>query len=176
MKHLQLNFKNGIAWIEWDQKDSKANVLSEEAFKELSQIVDQINDSQTSVACIVSKKPSIFIAGADLKEIKSLKTAQEFSEKIDQAHQVFKKIENSSCTFVSALDGVCLGGGTELILACDYRIATLRSKIGLPEVNLGLIPGFGGCVRLPRLIGFYKALNLILTGQAIAAKKLTEWV
>lgn len=171
MKHLQLNFKNGIAWIEWDQKDSKANVLSEEAFKELSQIVDQINDSQTSVACIVSKKPSIFIAGADLKEIKSLKTAQEFSEKIDQAHQVLKKIENSSCTFVSALDGVCLGGGTELILACDYRIATLRSKIGLPEVNLGLIPGFGGCVRLPRLIGFYKALNLILTGQAIAAKK-----
>ena len=171
MKHIQLNFQKDIAWIEWDQKDSKANVLSEEALKEFSQVVDQINEKKVSVACLISKKPSIFIAGADLNEIKNLRTPEEFAEKLHSAHQILKKVEESSCTFISAIHGVCLGGGTELVLAFDYRIMTLSSKIGLPEVNLGIIPGFGGCVRLPRIIGFYRALSVILTGKPLSAKR-----
>ncbi len=169
---VNLKIKDLIAFIEWDDPRSSVNVLSEKSLSEFSKILDEIPESVHAVI-LISKKPSVFIAGADLKEIQTLKTKEDFSEKIKQAHKIFQKMEKSSRTFISAIHGACLGGGTELVLACDYRIASLHSStnIGLPEVQLGFIPGFGGTVRLPRLIGFIKALDLILTGKAVPAKK-----
>lgn len=169
---VNVKIKDLVAFVEWDDPNSSANVLSEKSLSEFSKILDELEESVQAVI-LISKKPSIFIAGADLKEIQTLKTKEEFSEKIGQAHKIFLKMEKSSRTFISAIHGACLGGGTELALACDYRIASLHhsTNIGLPEVQLGFIPGFGGTVRLPRLIGFIKALDLILTGKTIPAKK-----
>ena len=175
MSYVQLKQKDNIAWIEWDNPESKANVLSSKALSEFSAIVDHISNSNGKIqtACLISKKPSVFIAGADLNEIQKLKTEKDFSNQIEQAHQLFKKMENSSCIFISAIHGACLGGGAELTLACDYRMASLHfsTQIGFPEVNLGLIPGFGGCVRLSRWIGFLPALKLITTGKSLSAQK-----
>ena len=171
---LQLKQEQNLAWIEWNQPQSKVNVLSEKSLSKFSQMVDQVIQSKTiKVACIISKKPSVFIAGADLKEIQKLKTKEDFEEKIQKAHQIFEKMNNSSVHFIASIGGTCLGGGTELALACDYRIASddKHTQIGLPEVNLGFIPGFGGCVRLPRLIPWIKALDFILTGKSISARK-----
>lgn len=173
MSSVHLKMKNNIAWVEWDQPHSKVNVLSSKALLEFSQILDQIIQSKIQTACLISNKPSVFIAGADLKEIQRLKTKEDFSEKIQQAHSIFKKMENSSCTFIAAVHGACLGGGAELALACDYRIASLHpsTQIGFPEVNLGLIPGFGGCVRLSKWVGFLSALNLIAGGRPVSSRK-----
>jgi len=169
---VNLKIKDLIAFVEWDDPHSSANVLSEKSLSEFSKVLDEIPESVQAVI-LISKKPSIFIAGADLKEIQTLKTKEEFSEKIRQAHKIFLKMEKSPRTFICAIHGACLGGGTELALACDYRIASLHgsTNIGLPEVQLGFIPGFGGTVRLPRLIGFVKALDMIVTGKTIPAKK-----
>ena len=169
---VYLKVEGLIAFVEWDSAHSNVNVLSEKSLSEFSKILDEIPDSVQAVI-LISKKPSVFIAGADLKEIQTLKTKEEFSEKIQKAHALFQKMEKSPRTFICAIHGACLGGGTELALACDYRIASLHSStnIGLPEVQLGFIPGFGGTARLPRLIGFIKALDMILTGRAVSAKK-----
>ena len=172
MRHIELSIQDNIAWIKWSQPESKVNVLSEEALKEFSRTIDQL-PSSVQVAVVISKKPSVFIAGADIKEIQSLKTKEAFAEKIQRAYDIFAKMEKSSTSFIAAIHGACLGGGLELALACDYRIATNdpSTKIGFPEVNLGLIPGFGGTVRLPRLVGFFTSLNLIVQGNSLSASK-----
>ena len=148
--------------------------MSKKSLSEFSKILHQLSESSVQVAIILSKKPSIFIAGADLKEIQGLKTKEDFSETISKVHRIFKNMEeNQNVSFISAIHGVCLGGGTELTLACDYRVASDHpsTKIGLPEVQLGLIPGFGGCVRLPRFIGLAKSLDLIVSGRNLNAKQ-----
>ena len=172
LKHIELSIQENIAWINWSQPESKVNVLSEEALKEFSRTIDQL-PSSVQVAVVISKKPSVFIAGADINEIQSLKTKEDFSEKISRAYDIFEKMEKSPTSFIAAIHGACLGGGLELALACDYRIATNdpSTKIGFPEVNLGLVPGFGGTVRLPRLVGFLKSMELIVQGSSLSAKK-----
>ena len=163
-----------ISWLEWDEPESKVNVLSHKVVSELSRLMEQASKSKTQVVIFISKKPSVFVAGADLKEIQKLKTKKDFEEKIDQVHELLNSMEdNPGISFISAVHGACLGGGAELTLACDWRVASLDSstKIGFPEVNLGLIPGFGGCVRLPRLVGLIRSLDLILTAKPVSAKK-----
>ena len=164
-----MSIKENIAWINWSHPESKVNVLSEVALSEFSKAIDDL-PSSIQVAILISKKTSTFIAGADIKEIQSLKSKEEFAEKIQGAYDIFDKMEKSSISFIAAIHGACLGGGLELALACDYRLATNDSstKIGFPEVKLGLIPGFGGTVRLPRLVGFIKAMNLIIQGGSLS--------
>ena len=167
---LSVKIKSRVACIYLDDPESKVNVLSENFFTKLNQILESLKSVEAVV--FISRKPQVFLAGADLKEIQKLKDKKDFEEKIQKAHQVFKKIKESPLSFISAVNGVCLGGGAELALACDYIIASNDSstKIGFPEVNLGLIPGFGGTVLLPRRIGFLKALDMILTGKPLSAK------
>src|SRR5690606_32209544 len=109
-------------------------------------------DTSLKGLVITSAKADNFIAGADINEIRKLqKQPQLECYKASQlGKEVFGRIERLSVVVVAAINGICLGGGTELVLACDYRIASDKAKIGLPEVKLGLIPGWGGCVRLPR--------------------------
>lgn len=162
-----------IGWIEWDQPESSANVLSVKMLDELSELVTRLEKETTLKALVIaSKKPSIFIAGADIKDIQNRDTAEEFQKVLEKAHAILNRFENLPMSKIACINGSCLGGGFELALTCDYRIVSdsPHVKIGLPEVKLGLIPGFGGCIRLPRLVGLQNSLGMILTGKVYPAR------
>jgi 3-hydroxyacyl-CoA dehydrogenase / enoyl-CoA hydratase / 3-hydroxybutyryl-CoA epimerase len=166
----------GLATVVIDIPDAKVNVLSETVMMQLQAILDSLTSNKSVKGLVfASAKPDSFIAGADVQAIKQLE--KEPSIKAYEASKlgkmVFEKIEQLPYPTVAAINGICLGGGTELTLACKYRVASTNSAvtIGLPEVKLGVIPGWGGTVRLPKLIGLRLALDLILSGRTVSAKK-----
>ncbi|MBT4157427.1 MAG: enoyl-CoA hydratase/isomerase family protein, partial [Planctomycetaceae bacterium] len=153
MSYFKQTIDGDIGTLEFDTPDSSVNILSSAALTELEQQLDEIaGRSDIKVLLITSAKKSIFIAGADIKEIESITDPQVASEKCNRGKQVFDKLEKLPQITVAVINGACLGGGYELSLACTYRVAGFAGcvKIGLPEVRLGILPGFGGCVRLPK--------------------------
>jgi 3-hydroxyacyl-CoA dehydrogenase/enoyl-CoA hydratase/3-hydroxybutyryl-CoA epimerase len=162
---------DGIAWVTFDDPDSKVNVISTASMGELDRIADTIWNRRPKGVVLVSAKPNIFIAGANIQELAEIRDAKHALELSRAGHHVFNKIEELGVPTVAAIDGACLGGGLELALACQYRVATDNPKtiIGLPETQLGIIPGWGGTQRLPRLIGIQAALGMILPGKAVDA-------
>ncbi len=163
-----------IGYIEFDHPDSKVNILSAEVVKRLDSMIDEVGRNTTIKAlAIVSKKKDIFIAGADIKEIEKISSPTDGAGKAKAGQDVFNKIEDLKIPTVAVIDGVAFGGGCELVLACKYRIATFNDKvrIGLPEVNLGILPGFGGTYRMPRLVGLSQGLALILQAKQVDSKK-----
>lgn len=172
---IQLEVKElGVAVITLDTPGEKLNVLSPPVFEELDSVLDDIaEDSSIQAVAILSGKPGSFVAGADIKFLSTIKTAAEGAEMSRAAQGVFQKLENLRVPVVCAIDGICLGGGLELALACSYRLVSDNpaTVLGLPEVQLGLIPGAGGTQRLPRLVGFTESLDMILTGKQTRAKK-----
>ncbi len=174
MSYFKQTIDGDIGTLEFDTPDSSVNILSSVALTELEQHLDEIaGRSDIKILLITSGKKSIFIAGADIKEIESITDPQEASEKCTRGKQVFDKLEELPQMTVAVINGACLGGGYELSLACNYRVAGFAGcvKIGLPEVRLGILPGFGGCVRLPELIGIGKALSVILPGKVLDANR-----
>lgn len=165
--------KGDVALIELDLVGEKVNKLSSPVMFRLQEVVQEVARGPYKAAVIISRKPSIFIAGADIEEIKAMKKAEDYRVAVNKAHDIFNFIEDMKIPVVVAIHGACMGGGCELSLACDYRIATddPATKIGLPEVKLGIIPGFGGCVRLPRAIGYQAALDIIVQGKAVDSRK-----
>jgi len=166
--------ENNVGTITFDQKDKKVNVLTRETLTRLSTILDEIRlNPQLTALLIRSAKKDIFIAGADIQEIEGITDPAEGAEKARYGQDVFNKLEDLPVPTVAVIDGAALGGGCELALACDYRVATFNEKVrvGLPEVTLGILPGFGGTYRLPRLIGLPQALTMILTGKPVDHKK-----
>lgn len=165
---------NGIAVITIDLPGSKLNTLGFNSMTDLNELLEAIK-SDTSIRGLVlaSGKQDSFIAGADVAEIQDIqsKSIEEAYNAAQMGKEIFAKIANLPFNTVAAINGICLGGGTELTLACKYRVASENAKIGLPEIKLGFVPGWGGCVRLPRLIGLMKALDLIMTGKVLDAKK-----
>ncbi len=168
---------DNVVWLVFDRPDSKVNLLSADVMARLDELIGEIErlqDERGIRAVIVrSAKDGTFIAGADVNEIAGIRDATEGYDASRTGQRIFRRLELLSVPTVAAIDGLCLGGGTELALACDYRLASDRpqTKIGLPEVRLGIIPGFGGTTRLPRLIGLTQALPIILTGQPVSASK-----
>jgi len=168
---------DGVAWLVFDDPASKLNILTRAVLTRLDLLVGEIEalarDGTAKSLVVRSGKPGSFIAGADVDEIASITDEDEGYQAAREGQRIYRRIEQLPIPAVAAVDGICLGGGTELILACGYRIATDRpqTRIGLPEVRLGILPGFGGTTRLPRLIGLSQALPIILTGQAVAASK-----
>ena len=174
MSYFKQTIDGDIGTLEFDTPDSSVNILSSAALTELEQQLDEIaGRSDIKVLLITSAKKSIFIAGADIKEIESITDPQEASEKCNRGKQVFDKLEKLPQITIAVINGACLGGGYELSLACNYRVAGFAGcvKIGLPEVRLGILPGFGGCVRLPKLIGIGNALSVILPGKVLDANR-----
>lgn len=164
----------GIATLTFDLPDEKVNKFSLEAMSELDQLVDSLKKRSDIQALILkSGKPGMFIAGADIQVLQTVSNRKEGLEKSRAGHDIFNKWEQLPFPTTALIDGACLGGGMELALACTYRVVTdhPKTQLGLPEVNLGIIPGWGGTQRLPQLIGLSHSLPIILGGKPVAAKK-----
>src|SRR5437867_9610213 len=161
-----------ICVLAFDRPDSAANIFDKAALVELNQHLDFIAaNPQFKGLVITSAKKSIFIAGADLHAL-STATEQGLREIIELGQVTFNRIADLNVPTVAAIHGAAVGGGYEICLACDYRIASSdkSTKLGLPETQLGILPAWGGATRLPRLIGLPKALDIILGGKTVAAK------
>lgn len=166
--------KNGIANLIFDLPNEKVNKLSAPVLSELETALNVIDGNKgIRVLLITSAKKDIFIAGADINEIKDLRDVDEARKKVSRGQEILSKIAALKIPTIAVINGACLGGGLELALACKYRVAVINKKtaLGLPEVNLGIIPGFGGTQRLPRLIGLSESLKMILSGKSVDAKK-----
>lgn len=163
---------NQILWLTLDRKDSAVNSLNESVLKEFDQILNVVGQNNLLKAIVIrSGKKSGFIVGADINQFKSFASAEEATALIQKGQAIFTKLENLPQTTIALIEGYCLGGGLELSLACKYRIAEVsKTSLGLPEVMLGIHPGWGGTVRLPRLIGALNAMDLILSGRTVNAK------
>lgn len=176
-KHFRLEVDHdGIAWITFDSPKSSANVWNEETLREFNHLLETIeHDTRAKALVLRSAKERIFVAGADIKAIRSLPQAR-VNDLIWLGQAVFDRLARLQIPKVAAIHGACMGGGFEVTLCCDWRIASddASTKIGLPETQLGILPAWGGSTRLSRLIGLRKALDLITTGKllnASAAKK-----
>jgi 3-hydroxyacyl-CoA dehydrogenase / enoyl-CoA hydratase / 3-hydroxybutyryl-CoA epimerase len=168
----------GVAVITFDLPGAKLNTLGFNTMTELNDLVERIKSDQAVRALVfTSGKADSFIAGADVGEIQAIQS-RSIGEAYDASQlgkEIFAKIANMPFNTVCAINGICLGGGTELALACKYRLATENVKIGVPEIKLGFIPGWGGTVRLVRQLGLLKALDLVLTGNILDAKKAWKY-
>jgi 3-hydroxyacyl-CoA dehydrogenase/enoyl-CoA hydratase/3-hydroxybutyryl-CoA epimerase len=161
--------EDNIYWLYFDKVNSSANVLSAEVLEELDKILRMVSVKQVKGLVILSAKRNGFIAGADISEFSSLTDEQSAEDLISRGQAVFNRLEKLPFPTVSLIHGFCLGGGLELALACRYRVAKddISTRLGLPEIKLGIHPGFGGTVRLPKLIGAPQAMDLILTGKTV---------
>lgn len=165
---------HNILWLTLDRADASVNSLNRSVLEELDHILDIVHKTSEKPAAVIFKsgKTSGFIPGADIQQFVELGDVNEAFTLVRKGQQIFDKIENLTIPSVAMIDGFCLGGGTELALACTYRVAEdgPKTRIGLPEVLLGIHPGWGGSVRLPRLIGATAALEFMLTGRVIPAR------
>ncbi len=163
--------EDGVAVVTFDRSGSSVNVFDTATLRALAQILDDLADRESLRGVVFqSAKPAVFVAGADLKELAAARNREEL---VGLGQQTFSKISALPVVTVAAIHGACAGGGLELALACDYRIASRdrETRIGFPEVNLGLIPAWGGSTLLPRLIGLPRALRIILRGDLMPAPK-----
>lgn len=165
--------KGEVALVEWDLIGEKVNKFSTPVMARFKEVIEELRGSSYKAVVLISRKPKIFIAGADIEEIKKINSKEEFFKVLEPAHQILNSLEDLPMPVIAAVHGACMGGGTEMILACDYRICSdaNETRIGLPETKLGIIPGFGGCVRLPRMVGLQASLDIILAGKAVPGIK-----
>jgi 3-hydroxyacyl-CoA dehydrogenase/enoyl-CoA hydratase/3-hydroxybutyryl-CoA epimerase len=170
---VTMEVEDGVAMIRIDQPGRPVNVLSAGLVEELTAVIGELETGPARAAVILSGKPGVWIAGADIEEFGSLETAADGEALSRTAHKLLGRLEALRIPVVAAMDGVALGGGLEMALACGYRVATdsPKTKLGLPEVQLGLLPGAGGTQRLPRLVGLRAALDLMLTGKQLDARR-----
>jgi 3-hydroxyacyl-CoA dehydrogenase/enoyl-CoA hydratase/3-hydroxybutyryl-CoA epimerase len=163
----------GLASLTFDLPGEKINKFSADVLAELDQVVGRLEkESGVRGLLIASGKPDMFIAGVDLKEFPGI-SPSEAGPGAARVEALFERVARLPYPVVAAINGVCLGGGVELALACDYRVMSdaKKAQIGLPEVRLGVFPAWGGCTRLPRLVGLQSALDLILTGKSLDARR-----
>jgi enoyl-CoA hydratase/carnithine racemase len=148
------------------------NALNRQMLQELGQVAEGVSaEPAVKVVILTGAGSFAFAAGADIKEVSQLASVQAAQEMATLGQTVFLKLQRLSRPVIAAINGVCLGGGCELAMACHLRISGDRARFGQPEINLGIIPGWGGTQRLPRLIGKAKAIEWILTGDLITAQE-----
>ncbi|MGH8556733.1 MAG: enoyl-CoA hydratase-related protein, partial [Methylococcales bacterium] len=164
---------SGLLWLVIDHAGSDTNVLSSELLEELKDVLEQINSENPLGLVIRSGKSNGFIAGADIKDFTGMRGFEDAHRLVSRGQDVMNRIEALTFPTLALIDGFCLGGGLELSLACHYRIASddPKTRIGLPEIKLGIHPGFGGSVRSIRLLGPFAAMDLMLSGRALTAQQ-----
>jgi 3-hydroxyacyl-CoA dehydrogenase/enoyl-CoA hydratase/3-hydroxybutyryl-CoA epimerase len=162
---------NGVAWLVLDKAGASANTLNEEVLTELDGVLASLERDPPKGVVLRSAKRSGFIAGADITEFKGMTDAAGVEARLTKAHSVVDRLDRLSVPTVAVIHGYCLGGGLEIALACDFRIAVEDARFGFPEVMLGLHPGLGGTVRLPRLINPLEAMSMMLTGRNVRDRR-----
>ncbi len=163
---------NNIAWVHFDSPGASANLLSQVAIKELDNIIKDFEQNLPRALVILSDKKDSFIFGADIKEFTALENKEQALAFMHNGHDLMNRLEALSCPTVSMIHGLCFGGGTELSLACNHIVASddKKTKIGLPEIKLGIHPGYGGTARSIERCGPLAAMNIMLTGRALTAR------
>ncbi len=168
--NVKINIEERVAVLSLDHP--RANTLDRATIEDLDKAIDElIADDRAKAIIITGAGRLAFSAGADVNEMGTARSAEEVKEFILKGHAVFGKVAACPKPVIAAINAMALGGGLELALACHIRIASERARIGQPESNLGIIPGWGGTQRLPRLIGAAKAIEMILTGDPIDAQE-----
>lgn len=167
MKTIKFEVRNNIATITMNRPEA-LNALNNDFFSDMELLLDNIREDNEIKILVITGEGKAFVAGADIAEMVSMdkSKAEKFSS---WGQDVFHGLEKLKVPVIAAVNGYALGGGCELAMACDIRVASNKAKFGQPEVSLGLIPGFGGTQRLPRLVGLGNALNLLLTADQISA-------
>ncbi|XP_076872638.1 hydroxyacyl-CoA dehydrogenase trifunctional multienzyme complex subunit alpha a [Brachyhypopomus gauderio] len=172
--HVNYELKDDVAVVRINDPSSKVNTLSKQIQSEMTEVMNEIwGNGAVKSAVLISSKPGCFIAGADINMIKACTSAEEVTSLSQEGQKMFERLEKSPIPIVAAINGSCLGGGLELAIACQYRLATKSKKtvLGTPEVMLGLLPGAGGTQRLPKMVGLPAAFDMMLTGRNIRADK-----
>ena len=172
---VRMDVEDGIAVIRLDQPGKPVNVISRQMMEEMTEVLGRLEarEGGARAAVIASGKPGVWIAGADIEEFQHIRSAADGEQLSLAGHRLLNRLEALEIPVVAAIDGAALGGGLETALACDYRMASSspRTKLGLPEVQLGILPGAGGTQRLPRLLGIANALDLMLTGKNLDGRR-----
>lgn len=171
-QHWQTQIRpDGIVVLTLDRADNSVNALSQAVLDELGQAIERIAIAKPAALVIQSGKAAGFVPGADIHEFQTFDANGTTADAIARGQAVYQSLAELPCPSVAAIHGHCMGGGTELALACRYRIASNadNTRIGLPEVKLGIYPGWGGSVRLPQLVGAPAAMDMMLTGRALSA-------
>lgn len=167
---LEVDADNTL-WLYFDKENATVNTINKEVMLELSAIIDQLATDTTHKGVILaSAKKQGFIAGADIAQFTQFKDIEDATNILTLGQSILDKLEALKIPVVAMIDGFCLGGGLELVLACRYRVAEESSRLGLPEVKLGIHPGWGGTVRMPRLIGALKGMDMVLSSKTVSGK------
>jgi 3-hydroxyacyl-CoA dehydrogenase/enoyl-CoA hydratase/3-hydroxybutyryl-CoA epimerase len=171
-KHWRLaRDEGGVAWLLLDKAGASANTLSEDVLIELDEVLSKLEAEPPKGLVLRSAKRSGFIAGADIGEFRGMTDAAEVEARLTKGNAIVDRLDRLAVPTVAVVHGYCLGGGLEIALACDTRIAVEDARFGFPEVMLGLHPGLGGTVRLPRLINPLEAMSMMLTGRNVHARR-----
>lgn len=167
---------DGIITVTIDQSDRKMNVIGDGFNESFATLTDAFINDETAKGLILTSGKSTFVVGADIDQLAQVESAEQAFELVEDLKTSLRKLETSGKPVVAAITGTALGGGLELALACHYRIAidSPKTKLGLPEVKLGLLPGGGGTQRLPRLVGIQKALELMTQGKELRPQQAVE--
>ncbi|HRN95467.1 MAG TPA: enoyl-CoA hydratase-related protein, partial [Chitinophagales bacterium] len=173
MNFATVEKRQGVAIVWLDEENSPINKISLEAMGAFDSIFKQLENDNEVKACVLISKKKDFIAGADIEMFGKVKKKGDFEPFTRKGHKALNDLAASKKPVVAAINGACLGAGTEIALACHARIASdsRKTHLALPEIMLGLLPGGGGTQRLPRLIGIQRSLDMLLTGKKIYAAK-----
>ncbi len=172
-EYLRYEVDEGIAWVTFTRPKA-LNALAADVLREIAEVSEVIAEDPEVRVAVFTGEGKAFVAGADIGEISELKEVFVAREYSLGGQEVMNHIAALPLPTIAAINGYALGGGLELALACDLRVASNKAKLGLPEVGLGLIPGFGGTQRLPRLIGAGRAYDLILTARHVPAEEALQ--
>jgi len=173
MEFLSWKAEDGVAIITIARPP--ANALSRGIIAEVNAVLDEVENDDTVRALVLHGEGRFFSAGADIKEFTEVASGDEFSKLANNGQQVFERVETFSKPIIAAIHGAALGGGLELAMSCHLRFVTESAKLGLPELQLGLIPGFGGTQRLPRYVGVAKAAEMMFTSEPISGTEAVQW-
>lgn len=173
MEYLKWSFEDQIATITIQRPP--ANALSSGLLKELSIVLDEIEPNRDIKVIVIHGEGRFFSAGADIKEFTTIETGEGFADLSKLGQNLFDRMEKFSKPIIAAIHGAALGGGLELAMGCHIRLVSETAKLGLPELQLGLVPGFAGTQRLPRFVGFAKAAEMLFTSEPITGVQAVQY-